>query len=590
VAVISYGTATVDKTRFADSYLKSEVSASNFGTEPRIKLNGGGNIRHSVITLKMPDAPEDAAITRPNKGITAVSLRLYHETGPAAARTWTVFPMWRAFEEDVVNYNNFGPIGTSLGTYAAGVGDTGGHVDPITITNINTQLGISWGDELPILIQTDYNGVEDEFHSREGTTANIPVLRITYEVKELTPITDLKVEVDPTDATKKNRLLTWTPSQDSDFLQYEVWRSDGGGAYAKVSSDITQQGTNAFLDISSITEGVLAEYDVRIKRSSAATIVSSNIVWMIRPTSSTAVAPATPQIVGTKVTLTVTGALGAATPSPTSISKHIYDWGDGSGEIEVIATGLVGIRTHGYAATGALTLVTFVENSLGFRGNADNTAYTINSTAPVGKIKSSPLDPEVNATITLYAEESYCPASNKELAAANAYEWDLDNNGTWEVITTVPETTTSFGSAGAKTVNLRVKDQDGTYSAIVSIVINVKTKVLVNLDTLVNKFQVLKTEVSLMVNVHQGLETYAVDVGGKKAQGVEIGGKAIKDTDADNIPDDIETLLDIVANKKPVQLTVHNVVRTGRLIGAPTMTKGGWNYVYDWSATIALDP
>jgi len=595
-AVITYATKTVDKILDADTHLAEGTPDTAQGTSPQMLLNNSGAIRKRImLKIALPSAPADAATDRPNQGITLVVVRVEHGTGPAGSRTLTAVTATRGFDEETETWNSYSTNknGKKLGTHT--LSDAGSDIHSFTMNGIFNVLALGWGDEVSVFITTDSaSATDDSFQTREQVNESLiaPTVRVTYEVKELTPITDLRVQVDPEDTAKTKRLLTWTQNKDSDFSVYRVFRKDGGGSWTQVGSDITQQGQESYVDAVAITELLNTQYDVRIVRSSAATIVSSNIVWMTLPqVTSNSISPASPLTVNTKTTATVTGNAGSGFPITLTVVRHVWDWGEGQAEVVTDSDAAAETRDHVYANVNAgYTAKFYVENNLGFRSLVSDRPVVVNSIAPVGRIKALPLRAETSQTIRLYASESYHPAGNKDLAAASAYEWDLDNNGTWEVITSVPETSTSFGGAGSKIMNLRVKDVDGTYSTTVSVTAVVSAAVTVNLDTLVEGLEGLMIQHERQVYIGEGVETSVVSTGGKLVQFIDINGEAVTDADVDNVPDDIETFKDVFDNNKPVQITIENVVRTGRLQSYKATITGGEGWIYRWQARVVLDP
>ena len=68
----------------------------------------------------------------------------------------------------------------------------------------------------------------------------------------------------------------------------------------------------------------------------------------------------------------------------------------------------------------------------------------------------SPTDPRINEPITLDASGSFDPDGTIAM-----YEWDFNGDGLYDQATTDPVVTTTFATAGLKTVSLRATDNEG---------------------------------------------------------------------------------------------------------------------------------
>jgi len=68
----------------------------------------------------------------------------------------------------------------------------------------------------------------------------------------------------------------------------------------------------------------------------------------------------------------------------------------------------------------------------------------------------SPTDPRINEPITLDASGSFDPDGTIAM-----YEWDFNGDGLYDQATTDPVATTTFATAGLKTVSLRATDNEG---------------------------------------------------------------------------------------------------------------------------------
>jgi PKD repeat protein len=171
-------------------------------------------------------------------------------------------------------------------------------------------------------------------------------------------------------------------------------------------------------------------------------------------------------------TVTVTGApvaaLAAPTPSPAFAGEAVtfdasastddgaivaYRWDFDGGGVDRTTT--VPTTSHAYAAAGSFTAkVTVVDDRPG-GSTADATrSVTVFSRSPTASIAASATTFAKGASVTFDAATS----SDHDGTIAK-FEWDL-GDGAGFVVGTATKTTT-FATAGAKTVALRVTDNDG---------------------------------------------------------------------------------------------------------------------------------
>jgi PKD repeat protein len=90
---------------------------------------------------------------------------------------------------------------------------------------------------------------------------------------------------------------------------------------------------------------------------------------------------------------------------------------------------------------------------------APQTVNVVNAGAPNAAVTATPTNPQPNQVITFNAASS----SDQGSGTIAKYEWDLDENGSYETDTgTTASTTAAFAAAGTHTVGLRVTDNCGT--------------------------------------------------------------------------------------------------------------------------------
>jgi PKD repeat protein len=88
--------------------------------------------------------------------------------------------------------------------------------------------------------------------------------------------------------------------------------------------------------------------------------------------------------------------------------------------------------------------------------------------APTAAITVSPNPVRKYRTATFYGT-----GSKDTDGTIKKYEWDLDNNGTFEVSGTSSSATKTFTSTGSRTVKLRVTDDAGAISPVASLTFSV---------------------------------------------------------------------------------------------------------------------
>jgi len=297
--------------------------------------------------------------------------------------------------------------------------------------------------------------------------------------------------------------------------------------------------------------------------------------------------------------VSITPTTYVSTPAPVVTTHGYVEWGSGSEPdttsawVPIDEISVANPRAHRYPYVGVHSVRIALRNSLGFE--CEKTApstTTVYNLVPVAKIRASPRLIGLNTDVNFYGDESYAPAGNKSLAATGAYLWDKDYTGSFsaDYTTDVPYQAMQWTGAGTKTVALKVKDEDGAYSTEVSITVIVVAEVTTNLDNLVDGYEVIDLAEGRHGAILDGMESFEIVSGSEKPKQVTIEGFAYTDGDADGVPDDIETLKDVVANNKKVSLTVDGTSRTGRIMGdLDTHNEGGWVNKRSWRCSIALE-
>jgi hypothetical protein len=562
---------------------------------------GQSNAKRIATAFRLPEPPEDADLTALNEGL--VNLKLFLYLFDTTAGSTSPQSLWfQEFHRQVdwgeqeLTWTTSPNPGVILINISLDISTVAVYKTFDFVASVFT-FGYRWGDLFScwIVDARRQSAKYTRFMPRDMEQTQRPYVELQYLERPPDQLPDLKAVPDPADATRPK--LTWTPSEDSRFSTYRVFRKVGAGAYAQVGSDITTQGVGEFVDtFGGITENVVVYYKVR-ELTTSGSYNESNEVWLIRPDVSTfTVTDTTPDVHQTLTANIVPVAL-PATPTPVTNTDYYFEWGSSAQSDGSYGWTTTVDRKHIYGYAGSHTLRGRIKNNLGYYSDLTNLTtggptLTVASIAPVAKIRAAPTLALTGASVSFYGDESYSPPANKTIHAASGYEWDWDYTGTFaaDSITTQPTATNSWGSAGTKTVALRVKDVDGTYSPVVTMTVEVVASVVVNLDALVDKFDFLDTDPDRQTWVYEGADTYETAQGGRRPEVVRIGGFASTDADLDNVPDDVETLNDVIVNRKKVQLTVLNVVRTGVLRGFKVHTQGGWALKYNWSSDVVLDP
>lgn len=170
-----------------------------------------------------------------------------------------------------------------------------------------------------------------------------------------------------------------------------------------------------------------------------------------RPPTATLVAFPTPAIAGETTTLQSTD---EHDPDGNVVG---HDWDlDGDGSYDAF-TGEVAYFDHVFATAGTKTVRLRIRDDDG--GSAVVSLRFVVTRPPVAAVTATPNPVSFGQTVTLSASASTDPDG----AALAKYEWDFADDGTdaYDRTTTVPTTTTSYPTAGTRTVRVRVTDADG---------------------------------------------------------------------------------------------------------------------------------
>jgi len=187
-------------------------------------------------------------------------------------------------------------------------------------------------------------------------------------------------------------------------------------------------------------------------RALSATEISKQFSYSVpnlAPEASFTASP-NPATTGAAVTF---NAAGSKDPDGTIVK---YEWDlDGNGSYET-STGSAATASHIYATAGDRQVGLKVTDNKGATAKTTKTV-TIQNSPPSASFTATPEAAPTGSTVSLDAS-----ASKDTDGSIVKYEWDLDGNGSYETSTgTTATTTTSYATAGARTVGLRVTDDNG---------------------------------------------------------------------------------------------------------------------------------
>ena len=161
-----------------------------------------------------------------------------------------------------------------------------------------------------------------------------------------------------------------------------------------------------------------------------------------------AVIAATPLIAQPGETVTFDAA-GSSVPSGT-IAEYRWDF-DGGTDFEESTTDAT--IDHVYATSGTYTARVRVEED----GDESIASVQVEVTEPpAAALDATPASPLTGQQVTLDAS-----GSDDVDGTIERYDWDFDGDGDFDATTTQPTTTTSYALPGARTVRVRVVDNQG---------------------------------------------------------------------------------------------------------------------------------
>ncbi len=230
-------------------------------------------------------------------------------------------------------------------------------------------------------------------------------------------------------------------STDWDFNYDGTFNADASGTTAGTSYGTAGPRTVAMRVTD--TDAVDGTEDVDI----ATRVVS--VTQNAAPTASLTVAP-NPARIGQTVNFNAAG----SGDSDGSIVNYEWDL-DGNGTYETDTDGIAS-ASRSYTTAGARTVRVRVTDDLGLTGT--DTASLVINAPPSASFSMAPNPAAIGETVNFDASGS----SDSDGMIVN-YEWDLDGNGTYETDTDAsPTTSQSYMSGGARTIRVRVTDNDGS--------------------------------------------------------------------------------------------------------------------------------
>lgn len=170
-------------------------------------------------------------------------------------------------------------------------------------------------------------------------------------------------------------------------------------------------------------------------------VLSASPNPVVVPTPITLGPALTPVMIGTQVSFS---AAGSFDPNGVIIK---YEW-DVDGEPGFEKTTAAPVTTHRHRDSGTVVVRVRATDNQGL--STTRTTNLIRHRAPIARATSSTQVAVVGDSIT------FTGGTSSDDGTIVKYEWDLDDNGTFE--RTGMEAATSFGTIGTKTVRLRVTD------------------------------------------------------------------------------------------------------------------------------------
>jgi PKD repeat protein len=236
---------------------------------------------------------------------------------------------------------------------------------------------------------------------------------------------------------------TGSSDPDGTIAKYE-WDLDGNGSY-ETSTGATASASHSYSAQGEVSVGL------RVTDDSGATATATRTVT-IQNSPPAASFTASPNPASTGAAVTFNGS-GSTDPDGT-IAKYEWDL-DGNGSYET-DTGTTASTTRSYSTAGVQTIGLRVTDNEGATAAATRTV-TIQNRVPSASFTASPSSVLTGVTVAYDGSASSDPDGT-----IVKYEWDLDGNGSYETSTGSTATTSqSYATPGARTVGLRVTDNEG---------------------------------------------------------------------------------------------------------------------------------
>jgi PKD repeat protein len=229
---------------------------------------------------------------------------------------------------------------------------------------------------------------------------------------------------------------------DGTIAKYE-WDLDGNGTY-EVNTGTTASASSSYATVGART------IHLRVTDNSGATAIATETVTV---TNRAPVPSFTISANPVQSLVNVTLNASASKDPDGTIAKYEWDL-DGNGSYEVNA-GTTATTTRSFPTSGERAVGLRVTDNLGATAT---TTINVNVTnrAPTASFTASPTSVPTGTNITLNAA-----ASSDQDGTIAKYEWDLDGNGSYETNSATASLTTSYATAGTRTIGLRVTDNSG---------------------------------------------------------------------------------------------------------------------------------
>ena len=268
----------------------------------------------------------------------------------------------------------------------------------------------------------------------------------------------LEVETDPagsttfTEADLNGDLVELTGSA-SAHVFFE-WGPSGGG-FPNSTTGTTRSTTGGFSEtLSGLAEDTAYQYRAVATNAEGSTergtVETFSTDDNLPPAGAVDHSPLVPNV-GDTVTL---DASGSSDPDDTIVS---YEWDLDDDSVFDDDTGVTSSTT--YTAGGSKTVSVRVTDEFG-QTDVASTTFSVNE-YPTASFVVSPSEPTEGSSATFDASGSADPDGS-----IVTYEWDWDDDGTFEENTSSPTTTHTYANGGDKTVRLRVTDDNGASDTV----------------------------------------------------------------------------------------------------------------------------